>query len=292
MTGPKPSYNQNMQKVRIGVVRFLNTCPLIEGLGKCADLELVAAVPSQITPMLERGEIDIGLVSTIDAALASTPLAQLPAGGIGCDGPTLTVRVFSRCKPGGIHTLAVDTDSHTSVVLAQVILARAHGVRPRVVDFDAREGAGAGEFSDDPWPESLLLIGDKVVTASPPAIRYPHQIDLGEAWKSLTGLPFVYAVWMCRAEDANREHILAAASTLHRQRLRNQSRLDWIITTRAREKGWPDDLARQYLGERLHFEIGVAQREAVQRFLTEAHELGLAPQVLPRWIEISDAVGV
>lgn len=281
-----------MQRVRIGVVRFLNTCPLIEGLTKCADLDLVAAVPSQITPMLERGEIDIGLVSTIDAALASVPLAQLPAGGIGCDGPTLTVRVFSRCEPGSIRTLAVDTDSHTSVVLAQVILARVHGVRPRVVDFDAREGAGAGEFSDDPWPESLLLIGDKVVTSSPPAIRYPYQIDLGEAWKALTGLPFVYAVWMCRAEEAGKEQILCAAAMLHRQRLRNQSRLDWIITSRAREKGWPDDLARQYLGERLHFEIGAPQRTAVERFLTEAHELGLAPKVSPRWIELSDVVGV
>lgn len=281
-----------MQKVRVGVVRFLNACPLIEGLAKCADLDLVAAVPSQITPMLERGEIDIGLVSTIDAALASVPLAQLPAGGIGCDGPTLTVRVFSRCEPGEMHTLAVDTDSHTSVVLAQVILARVHGVRPRVVDFDAREGAGVAEFSDDPWPESLLLIGDKVVTASPPAIRYPHQIDLGEAWKTLTGLPFVYAVWMCRSEDAGKEHILSAAATLHRQRLRNAARLDWIITTRAREKGWPDDLARQYLGERLRFEIEAAQRTAVERFLAEAHDLGLAPKASPRWIEISDAVGV
>lgn len=281
-----------MQKVRIGVVRFLNTCPLIEGLAKCADLDLVSAVPAQITPMLERGEIDIGLVSTIDAALAGVPLVQLPAGGIGCDGPTLTVRVFSRCEPGDIHTLAVDTDSHTSVVLAQVILSRIHGVRPRVVDFDAREGAGAAEFSDDPWPESLLLIGDKVVTASPPAIRYPHQIDLGEAWKALTGLPFVYAVWMCRAEDAGKESILTAAATLHRQRLRNESRLDWIITTRAREKGWPDDLARQYLGERLHFEIGGPQRLAVERFLSEAHDLGLAPRAWPRWIEISDVVGV
>ena len=43
-----------------------------------------------------------------------------------------------------------------------------------------------------------LLIGDKVVTDAPPTDRYPHQMDLGEAWKDLTGLPFVYAMWMCR----------------------------------------------------------------------------------------------
>lgn len=281
-----------MKPVRVGVVRFLNTCPLIEGLDKCADLELVAAVPSQITPMLERGEIDIGLVSTIDAAVSKTPLSLLPVGAIGCDGPTLTVRVFSRIPPSEVDRLAVDTDSHTSVVLAQVVLALAFGARPKVVDFDAREGAGQGEFSDDPWPEALLLIGDKVVTASPPAIRYPHQIDLGQAWKDLTGLPFAYAVWMCRQADESDERILSAAGLIQRQRLRNQSRLDWIITTRAREKGWPDDLARQYLGERLRFECDAPQRRAVSRFLSEAHELGLAPPVSARWVELSRPLGV
>lgn len=281
-----------MEPVRIGVVRFLNTCPLIEGLAKCPELSLIAAVPSQITPMLERREIDIGLVSAIDAAKSSTPLSLLPAGAIGCDGPTLTVRVFSRIPPEQIERLAVDTDSHTSVVLAQVILSRTYNVSPKVVDFDAREGAGAGEFSDDPWPEALLLIGDKVVTSSPPAIRYPYQIDLGEAWKQLTGLPFAYAVWMCRQEDERDDRILTAAALLDRQRLRNQSRLDWIITTRARDKGWPDDLARQYLGERLRFECGPQQREAVGRFLAEAHALGLTPATELRWVDIGRGVGV
>ncbi|GAB4383421.1 MAG: menaquinone biosynthesis protein [Phycisphaerales bacterium] len=281
-----------MKPVRVGVVRFLNTCPLIEGLDKCRDLELVAAVPSQITPMLERGDIDIGLVSTIDATRAGVPLSILPAGAIGCDGPTLTVRLFARIPPSEITRLAVDTDSHTSVVLAQVVLARAYGVRPKVVDFDAREGAGRGEFSDDPWPEALLLIGDKVVTASPPAIRYPYQIDLGQAWKDLTGLGFVYAVWMCRQADETDERIRAAAELIRRQRLRNQSRLDWIVTTRARERGWPDDLARAYLGQRLRFECDTPQRQAVSRFLEEAHHLGLAPQAEPRWLELSRPIGV
>lgn len=281
-----------MKPVRVGVVRFLNTCPLIEGLEKCADLELVAAVPSQITPMLQRGQIDIGLVSTVDAALSPVPLSLLPVGSIGCDGPTLTVRVFSRCLPEAIECLAVDTDSHTSVVLAQVVLARAFGIGPRIVDFDAREGAGSGELGDERWPESLLLIGDKVVTASPPAIRYPHQIDLGEAWKELTGLPFVYAVWMCRRDDEGDERILTAAAALERQRLRNRSRLDWIITTRARDRGWPDDLARQYLAERLRFECDRPQRDAIERFLAEAHDLRLAPRVPTRWVDLPGPVGV
>lgn len=281
-----------MKPIRIGVVRFLNTCPLIEGLDKCADLELVAAVPSQITPMLERGVIDIGLVSSIDFALSSTPLSIIPVGGIACCGPTLTVRVFSRIEPERITCLAVDTDSHTSVVLAQVVLNRMYAARPRIVDFDAREGVSAGEATEDPWPESLLLIGDKVVTQSPPAIRYPYQIDLGQAWLEMTGLPFVYAVWMCRRDAEDEPKILHAAALLERQRLRNRERLDWIITTRAREKGWPDDLARQYLRERLRFECGPEEREALERFFAESSELGLTPPVCARWVDVSRALRV
>src|SRR5665213_4630797 len=48
-----------------------------------------------------------------------------------------------------------------------------------------------------------LLIGDKVVCDEPAGL--PHQLDLGGAWKDLTGLPFVFAAWMARAETQLRD---------------------------------------------------------------------------------------
>src|SRR5262249_20042800 len=143
-------------------------------------------------------------------------LTVLPVGMIGCDGPTLTVRVFSSVEPSHITTLHADTDSHTSVALAQVVLWKKYGVRPTVIDLDARDrialgGTGLdrtgeaqrkGSGPGSEWPETLLLIGDKVVADAPPAERYPYQIDLGEAWHEMTGLPFVYASWMCLAGAA------------------------------------------------------------------------------------------
>ena len=54
--------------------------------------------------------------------------------------------------------------------------------------------------------QSVLLIGDKVVTDAPPEERYPYQMDLGAAWKELTGLPFVYAVWSVPDSDAQVKH--------------------------------------------------------------------------------------
>jgi chorismate dehydratase len=285
-----------MEPVRVAAVRYLNTAPLIEGLEKWSELRLETAVPSAIAPMVLDGRADVGLASVVDAA--SGELSLVPAGMIGCDGATMTVRLFSAVPMDRVTTLHADTDSHTSVVLARVLLARRFGVRPSVVDFDARERvprnepkdrAGAPRASpalEEAWPETLLLIGDKVVTDSPPAVRYPHQLDLGEAWKEWTGLPFVYAMWVCRGAEAGSERVRLASAALDRQRRHNRTRLDWIIATRAPQAHWPLDLARRYVGELLRYDVGEREREAVGRFWAEARGLGLLPEgPAPRFAE-------
>ncbi len=293
--------------VRIGIVNYLNTLPLVHGLSVWRDAECHAAVPSKLAGMLtgdaamgvggRRGTaptIDIGLVSIIDAARSDVPLTLIPAGMIGCDGPTLTVRLFSAVPLDRVRTIHADTDSHTSVALCRVVLEKRYGLKPRVVDFDARERMALGTSSEareaegSEWPETLLMIGDKVVTASPPAMRYPHQLDLGEAWKALTGLPFVYAMWMCRSADADSNAISTAAVMLDRQRRRNAPRLDWIVDRYATERGWPTDLSRAYLGGYLRYAVGSREREAVGAFFEACADLGIAPRVSPRWLEVPE----
>jgi predicted solute-binding protein len=281
-----------MLRLRIACVRYLNTVPLIEGLDKLAACELIPTVPARIAGMIESGAADIGLASIIDAAAGN--LALLPVGMIGCDGPTLTVRLFSEIPLDNIDTVHADTDSHTSVMLCRLLLAHLHGRRPRIVDFDVRERVAIGEPEkakdlDEAWPRSVLLIGDKVVTDSPRAARYPHQLDLGEAWKKLTGLPFVYATWMCRADRADDPSIHTAAAILDRQLRHNQTRLDWIVAASAREHRWPEDLARRYLGELLRFTVGDLERDAVSRFFSMAAAEGLIDMAEPRWVELAAA---
>ncbi len=268
--------------LRIAAVSYLNTTPMIQGLDAWRDAELVTAVPSRLADMVLAGDADVGLVSLADYARAQGNLSLIPCGMIGCDGPTLTVRVFSAVPPAQITTLHADTDSHTSVVLAQLILAERHHARPQIQDFHAREHLGS---PDDAWPESMLLIGDKVVTDSPPAVRYPHQIDLGEAWHALTGLPFVYAVWMCRTDRAADPAVRNAAALIDRQRRRNAMRLDSLVNAEAARRGWPGDLARQYVGELLRFNPDARAREAVDAFLTRAAALGLLPESHARWTD-------
>lgn len=300
-----------MEPIRIACVRYLNTSPLVEGLEKVQGLTLTPTVPSRIAEMVAGGEADIGLASIVDAAESPGQLALLPVGMIGCDGPTLTVRVFSSVPLSEATRLHADTDSHTSVVLARLLLERVHGVRVEAASFDARErveigvrAAGSGFDNDDPrladsappeaqrgsgldeaWPETVLLIGDKVVTDAPPGERYPYQMDLGEAWKAWTGLPFVYAVWMCRAEEAGSARIRLAASLLDRQRRHNATRLGWIASVRGAAARWPLDVARRYLGELLRFEVTRRAREGAERFVREAAESGLLRGGMLRWAD-------
>ena len=270
-----------MDPVRIAYVRYLNTKPLVEGLQGVEGIELLPAAPSHIAGMIRRGEADIGLPSVVDLLGEGEPLAALPVGMIGCDGPTMTVRLYSARPLAEVERFHADTESHTSVVLCRLLLQQMFGRLPDAVDFDARERmAGTGP---EEWPEAMLIIGDKVVTDSPPAVRYPHQLDLGEAWKSLTGLPFVYAVWACRAEEAGSPRIQHAAALLDRQLRHNLTRLDWLLETRSGEHHWPADLARRYVVDLLRYRFGDREREAVERFFTDAAALGLVPDRPIRW---------
>src|SRR5207244_3645888 len=121
-----------------------------------------------------------------------------------------------------LRTLACDVESHTSVALARVILAESFDVRPTFEPLDRSES-----------PEALLLIGDKVVCEEP--VGYPHQLDLGEAWKALTGLPFLFAVWTARGgvELGDLPQRLATAKR------RGLADVESLVTQFAIPRGWP-----------------------------------------------------
>ena len=258
--------------LRVGCVSFLNARPLIDGLvddgGKRA-IDLKLNVPSGLLADLEQGAADVALCPVIDYYRSRTPLVILPTGGIASRGQTLTVKLYSRVPIEKITTVYADTDSHTSVALLQVVLARAYDIRPAIIDFNAREQTAERRIVDD--PPTVLLIGDKVVTAAPNETGYPHQLDLGEAWRILTDRPFVFAVWMAR-----RDAMLGdGPQRLEACMRRNVGRIDELVDQHAEAHGWPRALARRYLGELLHYEIGPAELDAIETFARYANNLGL-----------------
>lgn len=285
--------------IRIGVVSFLNTLPLIDGLeglaappgppvsrssapSAASSVQLRHSVPSLLIDQLlsddDADRVDLALCSSIDYQRSPVPLRIVPVGMLGCFGPTLTVRLYADTPLDSLDTVYCDSDSHTSIALMQIVLAERFNIQPRIIRYNAREHVAEHKPVD--WPSAMLLIGDKVVTDSPPAVRYPHQLDLGAAWAEDTGLPFVFAAWMCRA-DADPNHIAVAAAVLERQRLHNRERIAGMVHRHAGPRNWPNDLASTYLSTTLQYGWSDAHRTGLEQFFTKALEHGLIDACRP-----------
>ena len=168
---------------------YLNTKPLVYGFEKgmmIEELELVMDYPANIASMLIRDEIDIGLV----------PVAILPTLKeyhiisnycIACDGEVASVCLFSEVPVNEIQIILLDYQSKTSVALLKILLKELWNINPKLVNSEqgyelSISGTTAG-----------LVIGDR---AFEQLNKSKYSYDLGQAWKELTGLPFVFAVWV------------------------------------------------------------------------------------------------
>ncbi len=254
------------EPLNIGCVSYLNSKPLIEPLMNNPAVQVHFAVPAALLDLISRGQVCCALLPMVDYQASPLDLLLLPVGGIACDGPTLTVRIFSRVPPQRITHLHADTDSHTSVILAQVILREFYGVRPEVIPLQADSGA-----ADIHRHESLLLIGDKVVNAAPPPGEFPWQLDLGQQWKQFTGWPFVFAMWMMRAdaEPGNLPRLLREA------REKGTAMTDELVNRYAEQRHWPRDLAHDYFTTYLQYHITPAARNGIETFYALAQKHGL-----------------
>lgn len=179
-----------MDKIRVGVVNYLNTKPLVYGLtkGPIADqIDLIGDYPSRLAQMLLNEEIDIGLV----------PIAILPKLKdfyivsdycIGAQGEIASVALFSEVPIGEIEKVLLDYQSQTSVALLKYLMKEFWGINPEIIeakDEDYRKdliGTTAG-----------LVIGDRAFEQRKISTFI---YDLGSEWRKITGLPFVFAAWV------------------------------------------------------------------------------------------------
>jgi chorismate dehydratase len=268
-------------RMKLGAVSFLNARPLIEGLSADPRFELIFDVPARLPGRLDRGEVDVALVPILDVLGSRGRFRVASDACIGCDGETMTVRVFSQVPPNRIRRLHVDSASHTSVALAAVLWPELFG-HPLMVQTIDPQSESASEF------ESVLLIGDKVVDNE--RGQWAYEMDLGGAWRQHTGLPFVFAVWATpnsQWRTASRElSVAAGADPVNRQSLfdilnssrdRGVTRAAAIAREQGPAHGWPVELAIRYLTHRLKYRIDSRMIEGANRFAAMCTRAGLAP---------------
>lgn len=177
-------------KIKIGIVSYLNTRPLIYGLKLepiASQIELIEDNPARLAEMLKDHEIDLGLIP-----IGAIPeLSEWHLSGdycIGTDGEAASVCLFSEVPLDEIKKVYLDYQSRTSVELLKWIMHEYWGIKPEIIiakDEDYRKeikGTTAG-----------LVIGDRAFEQRKLSTFF---YDLGAEWKKITGQPFVFAVWV------------------------------------------------------------------------------------------------
>ena len=266
----------------VAAVSFLNARPLIDGLDGEDGIHLISDVPSRLLDTVLEDRASGALCPVIDFQLSPTDLDNVPVGAIVCDLCTLTVRVFSRTEMEAVTCVHTDGDSHTSVALLSVVFQELYQRVPEIRNLVSAEVNGSAAP-----PESVLLIGDKLVRNQPYPTLYLHHLDLGEAWRAMTGLQFVFACWMARAD----RDLGDLPGLLGRCRDRNRGRTEEIAASHAAPSGWPEELAVEYLGKILHYDLGPRELEAIDLFWSKCHDLGLIERLRPMKLHNGIAIG-
>ena len=151
-----------------------------------------------------------------------------------------------------------------------------YGSDIRVIPTDIRQ---LGKNKSD-WPESVLMIGDKVVSEELESSGYAFELDLGNAWKDKTGLPFVFAVWMGKA-DVPPNIVRVAAMSLDRQRRRNMQRLEQLVSTHASDRGWNETDALAYVEGTMQYAWSDRHIASLQLFFDRACSMEIISSVRP-----------
>jgi chorismate dehydratase len=184
------------RKIRVGAVSYLNTKPFIYGLqhGPIKDeIELILDYPARLVNMLKEEQIDIGLVP-VGALSGLGEYNIISDYCIGTEGEVASVAVFSEVPMEDIETVYLDYQSRTSVLLCKLLFER-HW-KKKVNFIDAKDESYIHQIKDR---TAGLIIGDRALVNR---TKFPYVYDLGLGWKEMTGLPFVFAVWVSKHELA------------------------------------------------------------------------------------------
>ena len=262
---------------RIGAVSYLNTCPLIHGLERDtpSGIRLSADVPSVLAGRLSRGDVDVALLPVIELGrIAGTRL--LPGLGIACRGPVRSVVLVAKRPLAEVRRVALDPESCTSNALVRVLFAGPFGGSPEFVrPGDAADAPLAARLEEF---DAVVRIGDKALRdeADRPAGVDVH--DLGEAWMSWTGLPFVFAGWVARGGV---DLPMDLPEILDRSYESGRAAIDTIARELSDDHGVSEATAYSYLTESIRFRIGAEEMAGLRRFLELAAAAGLIDSVPP-----------
>jgi chorismate dehydratase len=253
-----------MSNYVLGVPQYANTAPLYHFLQEENGLQFRYGVPTELNRWLLAGEVDLSLVSSFFYLQNAAQLRPLPDFSVADLGPVYSVNLFHRLPWKELSSVALTTESATSVRLLQYLLQR-DGIAPSFTQVQG--GLELLEAYD-----AVLLIGDRAITSYtglltdlPPSVhQVPWQFqhgpaqqplwvtDLSLAWFHATRLPFVFGVWATRIAEPPPSWVVQRLRTARSLGL---GHLATVAEVQAQRLGVPQALMQHYLWNfRYHLE--------------------------------------
>jgi len=195
----------NRKVLKIGRIDYLNVWPLFALLEKDfppgSSVSYTSGHPAELNRALAQGDLDLSPSSSMEYLVDAENYQLLPGLTINSHGPVQSVLFLTPVDPGDLgrymaehgNAVYLSGASATSAALLKVLWRFAW-------DLPEPEWrtVGPGQGLDTGRPH--LEIGNVALR------RYLHPpegwrvVDLGGVWKKMTGLPFVFAVWILRRD--------------------------------------------------------------------------------------------
>jgi chorismate dehydratase len=262
--------------IRVGRIDFVNSDPVYHGIetGEVeGDMRLVEGFPAALNGMLERGEVDIAPISSIEYARNSEEYYLLPDLSVSSRAEVGSVSLFSSVPAEDLDgaTVALASTSATSVVLLKILLDEKYEVSP---DYIVREPDAREMLSE---ADAGLVIGDHALLAARDDSIDAYLYDLGHEWREHTDERFVYAVWAVR-NDVPREDALSVAEALQESKRAGYDSLDAIASELAESMGLNVEYAERYL-RMLDHDFTPAHRRGLKKYYEKAERIGELEEV-------------
>lgn len=282
----------NLQKLRISIVQYLNTAPLVWGFTNgplAGKYELSFTVPSQCAEALRSGAADIAIIPAIEYQRIPG-LVVLPDLAIASQNRVRSLLIISKKPIEQVRSIALDRSSRSTQALTRILAEEYWKIYPEFFETepDLRvmlEKADAAMLIGDPALRISIAI-EKKSTVSPQGravcqaatlgitgAEIFHVYDVVGEWQRFSSLPAVMAVWAARPEVITPEVLADFAASRHF----GLTQIPSICLESARELGLPQPALESYLRQNIDFSLGEENRRGLERYFHEAARLGLIP---------------
>jgi chorismate dehydratase len=254
-----------MSPLRISVVQYLNSVPLIWGMlhgQQQGKYELQFATPANCADAVRDGNADIGIIPVIEYQRMDC-MQIIPGISIASKSRVRSVLLLSKVPIEKIQSVAVDTSSRTSVAFLRILMGKFYS---RTVNL----------IPSAPRPHEMLKRADSALVIGDPALTYrgsAEVYDLAAEWKKFTGLPFVFAFWAGH-EDKN---LSKCRKDFEASREFGLAHVDDIAAEYALKLNMEPADVRVYLTENIDYSLDEENCKGLRLFFKLAREVGIIP---------------